>query len=82
MRVTLKSTITGSRDGVRWPAIGEVVDLPDDEARQLVDFGMAETVAEPTPAPVVAEVADEVPAGEVADAVPVKAAPRPRKSVK
>ena len=41
MKVKLTGTISGSRDGADWPAKGEVMDLPDDEAEQLVNNGMA-----------------------------------------
>lgn len=41
MRVTMRGDISGTRDGVDWPARGGFVDLPDDEAAQLVANGMA-----------------------------------------
>ena len=46
MKVRMKTQITGTRDGVRWPAPGGVVDLPSREAAKLVDAGFAEAVAE------------------------------------
>jgi len=41
VRVTMKARITGTRNGVDWPAPGETVDLPQDEAEQLVANGLA-----------------------------------------
>lgn len=43
MRVRMKVTISGTRDGKPWPERGEVVDLPDGEAEQLVASGLATT---------------------------------------
>ena len=53
MRVRLLVGITGTRNGVDWPRIGESIDLPDVEAADLVTAGLAEPepVAEPVPAP-------------------------------
>lgn len=45
MKVEMKIHITGSRNGVRWPQAGGVVDLPDNEARDLVDQGLAKPLA-------------------------------------
>lgn len=42
----MKEQITGTRDGVRWPAPGGEVDLPDVEAAKLVAADRAEAVAE------------------------------------
>ena len=41
MKVKMIVSITGTRDGVDWPGIGEVVDLPDAEALDLVAVGYA-----------------------------------------
>lgn len=41
MRVTMKASVSGSRDGESWPKIGETVDLPDEEAIQLCAAGIA-----------------------------------------
>lgn len=44
----MKVQISGTRDGDDWPGVGEVVDLPADEAQALLDGGMAVPVkAEP-----------------------------------
>jgi hypothetical protein len=45
MKVQMKAQISGLRDGKPWPDVDEVVDLPDDEATQLVASGVAEAVA-------------------------------------
>lgn len=41
MRVQMKATITGTRNGADWPAVGESVDLPDGEATDLLAAGLA-----------------------------------------
>lgn len=46
MKITMKTRIAGSRNGVRWPAAGGVVDLPSGEAADLCAAGLAEPVAE------------------------------------
>jgi hypothetical protein len=49
MRVTMKATISGTRDGADWPAVGEVVHLPDAEAEDMIAAGLA--VPAPAPEP-------------------------------
>lgn len=44
MRVTMLQQISGYRDGARWPAPGDDIDLPDSEAEQLI----AQRIAKPT----------------------------------
>lgn len=46
MRVKLTAQLTGTRDGVDWPAKGEELDVPDDEAADLIHAGIAEPVVE------------------------------------
>lgn len=46
MKVRMKTQITGSRNGVRWPAAGGEVDLPDNEAADLCAAGLAEPMVE------------------------------------
>lgn len=41
MRVTMKARIAGTRNGEDWPAPGEAIDLPQDEAELLVANGLA-----------------------------------------
>jgi len=43
--------ITGSRNGVSWPPIGGVIDLPEDEAMQMVANRYASVVPVATIAP-------------------------------
>jgi hypothetical protein len=49
VRVVLKVDITGLRDGVEWPARGQVVDLPDAEAVDLLNAGLARSVSDERP---------------------------------
>ena len=46
MKVQMKFKIQGSRNGVRWPDAGGVVDLPDNEAADLCAAGIAEPADE------------------------------------
>lgn len=41
MRVTMRAQISGTRDGKDWPVPGESIDLPEAEAKQLIEQGMA-----------------------------------------
>lgn len=41
MKVKLVVQLSGTRDGADWPPVGSVVDLPDVEARNMVDAGIA-----------------------------------------
>lgn len=45
MRIKMKVGLSGSRDGHAWPAVGEEVDLPDEEGAQYCASGLAEPVA-------------------------------------
>lgn len=51
MNVTMIRQISGSRDGVDWPAPGESIDVPDEEAAGLIANGLAKEADEPAPAP-------------------------------
>jgi hypothetical protein len=42
----MKFRIEGTRNGVRWPEAGGVVDLPEREIDDLVALGYADRVAE------------------------------------
>lgn len=42
MKIRMKTDVSGNRDGQPWPKRGEVVDLPDDEATEMCETGMAE----------------------------------------
>jgi len=46
MKVRMKTQLTGSRNGVRWPAAGEVKELTDNEGADLCAAGLAEPVVE------------------------------------
>lgn len=46
MRVTMLATITGTRDGQEWPAIGESMDLPDAEAVDMLNAGLVSPAGE------------------------------------
>ncbi|MFE6817094.1 hypothetical protein [Streptomyces sp. NPDC057677] len=49
MRVRMKIKISGTRDGQEWPDRGDEIDLPDDEAEQLLRYNAAEAVTETEP---------------------------------
>ncbi|WP_332645114.1 hypothetical protein [Aeromicrobium sp.] len=49
MKVEMKIKIAGSRNGVRWPEAGTVLDLPEGEAVDLISQGVAVPVAEVKP---------------------------------
>lgn len=42
MLITMRRQISGTRDGVDWPAPGETIDVPDEEAASLIALGHAE----------------------------------------
>jgi len=50
--VRMRTQISGSRNGVDWPARGETVNLPEAEAGLLVRSGIAEPVDNSNPDPV------------------------------
>jgi hypothetical protein len=41
MRVKMTQQLSGTRNGEPWPPPGEVVDLPKQEAEELVQAGLA-----------------------------------------
>lgn len=45
MRVVLRVSMSGTRNGMQWPKRGETVDLPDREAAKLIAAGHAVPVA-------------------------------------
>ncbi|MEK9524648.1 hypothetical protein MIU24_35595 [Streptomyces venezuelae] len=49
MRVRMKIKISGTRDGQEWPDRGDEIDLPEDEAEQLLRYNAAEAVTETEP---------------------------------
>jgi len=44
MKVRMVARITGLRNGVEWPAPGEEMDLPDNEAETMLEVGAVELV--------------------------------------
>lgn len=46
MKVRMKHKISGTRNGVEWPNAGVVVNVPDDEAENLIKHGYGEAVDE------------------------------------
>lgn len=91
MLVRMKRHITGTRDGVEWPAVGGEIDVPDHEAADLIAAGHAEPADAPRPeagedaagnddaAP--ADDADEAPAADAVNAETTKPT-RARRSAK
>lgn len=70
MKVVMRARISGTRNGVDWPAPGEVVELPDAEAVDMLAAGLA--------APVGAAAPETASAPEPETA----AAPKPRRRAK
>ena len=48
MKVKMNTQLSGTRDGADWPAPGEVADLPDAEAADMIAAGLASTVEQAT----------------------------------
>jgi hypothetical protein len=46
MKVKMLVSISGTRDGAKWPEHGEIVDLPDAEASEYVAQGIAQPSAD------------------------------------
>lgn len=46
MQVRMRVQISGTRDGVDWPAPGESIKVGDGEGRDLCAAGLAEPIAE------------------------------------
>ena len=44
MKVIMRVNISGTRNGIEWPPMGETVELPDAEAVDLLNARMAEPV--------------------------------------
>lgn len=44
MRIRMNVSMSGTRNGEEWPAVGEEVDLPTGEAQHLVAAGVASEV--------------------------------------
>lgn len=48
MKVILNVSLSGTRNGVDWPARGSMVDMPAGEAVDMLNAGLAIPAAEPT----------------------------------
>lgn len=46
MKLRMKTRIEGTRNGLRWPEAGGIVDLPEGEALDLLSEGLADRVIE------------------------------------
>lgn len=68
MKVQMIGTVSGTRDGLDWPKPGQTIDLPADEAAQLI----ANKLARP---------AKDAPREERADAPAAKVEKRPRRGL-
>lgn len=44
MKIEMRVAITGTRDGVDWPNVGDTIDLPAAEAADLIAGGLAVAV--------------------------------------
>lgn len=75
MRVIMRVTISGARNGQPWPGKGETANLPAAEAAALVAAGIAEYVGGSQ-----MESATATPSGEQAVAVPRRSPGRPKKT--
>lgn len=51
MQIRMKVHLSGTRDGQEWPSRGSVIDLPDSEATDYINAGVADAVTT-FPAPV------------------------------
>ena len=46
-KIEILARISGPRDGVDWPAVGDTLTVPDDEAADLVRLGFAKVLGKP-----------------------------------
>lgn len=86
MKIEMKFQISGTRDGIDWPAPGETIDVPTAEAEELIAQRVAveaSTAGSDKPAKIddiLAEVVDDP--AKAAEALEVeKAAAKPRTSL-
>lgn len=49
MKIRMLVAMSGTRNGARWPALGDTASLPDAEAARLVASGLAEPVDDTAP---------------------------------
>lgn len=41
MKIQMRAQISGTRNGREWPRVGQIIDLPNDEAERLIKQGLA-----------------------------------------
>ncbi|MFE9886276.1 hypothetical protein [Streptomyces scopuliridis] len=75
MKVRMKITMSGTRNGEEWPPKGAAVDLPTGEAQHLVAAGIAEEVPDEAPEPQTPATPPETPERDEAPEVETAAAP-------
>jgi hypothetical protein len=46
MKIKMKVQVSGSRNSEAWPAVGQTLDVPDDEGAELCAAGLASPVAD------------------------------------
>lgn len=51
LEIRLQQEMSGTRDYVEWPAVGETIVVSDEEAQAAIDAGWAELVTELNPNP-------------------------------
>lgn len=78
MKVRMRVRISGTHDGVDWPQVGEVADLSDIEADDLIRAGLAVDMQTATAEP--GETATVMTRAETADAPAARTEARKRKS--
>ena len=49
MRIRMKQNITGTRNGLEWPAVGTVIEIRDNEGADLIAAGLAEEAPDEDP---------------------------------
>lgn len=59
MLVRMKKHITGSRNGIEWPEIGDTIELPEHEAADMISNGYVEEASNAEADPKAAEDGDE-----------------------
>ena len=51
-QIQIAARISGTRDGVDWPVVGEIISVPDEEAADLIRLGFAKPVEKKAAVPV------------------------------